>query len=147
MDNTRTGCVNPGTNARHFQMFGLEFLGTALLITTVFATAVSKKNFGHLAPLAIGYSIYVGVGATSGLGGMGGGAFNPARFFGPAVVFGCAFNLMWVYWLGEFGAGAVCGLIWRLTHTPWFLENMKPITDDDNERVKLDTPAGTSASV
>lgn len=140
---TRTGCVDPGPDARNAQIFGCEFLGTALLVATVFATAVSKKGFGNLAPLAIGYSIYVGVGATASLGGMGGGAFNPARFFGPAVALGCSFHVMWIYWLGEFGAGAVCGVIWRFTHTPWFLDHMKPVEEDYEETTEGKTPAAS----
>ena len=47
---------------------------------------MAVPGFGRLAPLAIGLSIFVAVGS---IGQISGGAFNPARYVGPAIVFGC----------------------------------------------------------
>ena len=86
-----------------------------MLVTTVFATAVSKKGFGNTAPIAIGLAILVAVGSC---GMISGGAFNPARFFGPAIVWGCAVSKIWVYWLAELMGGAGAGLLWRFVQKP-----------------------------
>jgi hypothetical protein len=47
------------------------------------------------------------VGATTG---MNGGAFNPARVFGPAVLTG-NFDNHWVYWLGDLFGATLAGFV------------------------------------
>ena len=41
---------------------------------------------------------------------MSGGAFNPARAFGPAVVSGMGWEHMWIYWIGDLVGGALAGI-------------------------------------
>lgn len=69
------------------QIFGIEFLATFVLVFTVFATAVDPRGAaGNAAPFAIGSSLWA---TASGIGGLTGGALNPARTLCPAIVFNC----------------------------------------------------------
>ncbi|KAI9220688.1 aquaporin-like protein [Blastocladiella britannica] len=68
---------------------------------TIYTTSGNTK--AGFAPLAIGMTL----GFLCFLGGtVSGGAFNPARVFGPAIVGGYWTN-HWVYWVGDF-MGAAC---------------------------------------
>ena len=91
--------LGPGCRANYLSsdtlgpVFVYELLGTFVLVLTVLTTAVSKPGLGDLAPFAIGLSIFVVVGAC---GSLTGGFFNPARFLGPAIAFGCNFEWFWL---------------------------------------------------
>jgi MIP family channel proteins len=86
--------------------FLLEALLTAVLLIVIFATAVSKKGAGHMAPLAIGLTVaaihLVAVPLT-------GASVNPARTLGPALVSN-AFDSLWVYMLAP-ALGGVGGAL------------------------------------
>ncbi|KAI9148621.1 hypothetical protein H9P43_010102 [Blastocladiella emersonii ATCC 22665] len=70
---------------------------------TIYTTSGNTK--AGFAPLAIGMTL----GFLCFLGGsVSGGAFNPARVFGPALV-GNYWNNHWVYWLGDFLGAAAAG--------------------------------------
>jgi aquaporin related protein len=62
-------------------------------LTLYASTPQSKTGF---APFSIGFTIF----SLSLIGGASGGAFNPGRVFGPAVVSG-VYKDLWVYWLAE----------------------------------------------
>lgn len=53
--------------------------------------------------LTLGFLCFIG-------GSVSGGAFNPARVFGPGI---CAWNWnwMWLYWLGDFTGAALAGFV------------------------------------
>jgi glycerol uptake facilitator-like aquaporin len=129
---TETVYVNDG------QIFGAEFFGTFLLVTTVFSTAVSTKGFGNIAPLAIGLSIFVSV---ASVGNISGGAFNPARFFGPALVFGCTIKKIWVYWIAELLAGALAGILWKKWMRKVVEHHSDPGRNDVQMQEKTNNPA------
>ena len=63
----------------------LEATATFLLVLVVYGTAVDKKAPASIYPVAIGLSITAGILA---IGPLTGGALNPARWFGPALVAG-----------------------------------------------------------
>jgi len=109
-DGSGPGCVPALAPPQYFSVFGWELVGTFVLCGTVLATAVAKPGFGDLAPLAIGMSVAINVGTS---GSITGGAYNPARFFGPAVVFGCRLHLVWLYW-GAQATGALLAAGWHL---------------------------------
>lgn len=87
----------------------IEIVLTSVLVMVIFATAVSKKGFGHMAPLAIGLAVLVihlaAVPST-------GASVNPARTFGPALVSN-SFDSFWVYLLGPAIGGAGGALIYH----------------------------------
>ena len=67
---------------------------------TIYTTSGNTK--AGFAPVAIGFTLgFLGL-----IGGsVSGGAFNPARAFGPAILSN-NWNNHWIYWLGDFvGAG------------------------------------------
>merc|ERR1711988_1837305 len=86
------GCVPIGHNQG--ETFMWEAVGTFVLCSTVLAAAIAKPGFGNLAPVAIGLAVLVNVLVS---GGITGGAYNPARFFGPAIAFGCRLDKWFIY--------------------------------------------------
>jgi MIP family channel proteins len=74
----------------------VEAVGTFCLVLVILASVYSRKSFKEWAPLAIGttLSFIVMVG-----GPMSGGSYNPARWFGPALV-GNSWGGVWPYLVG-----------------------------------------------
>ncbi len=86
-----------------------EIVLTFALVFVVFATAVDPKGPGHLAPLAIGFTILVDHLAGVPITGAG---MNPARTFGPALVAG-AWDNHWIYWIGPLVGAALAAWIYE----------------------------------
>ena len=86
-----------------------EIVLTFALVFVIFATAVDPKGPGHLAPLAIGFTVLVdhlvGVPVT-------GASMNPARSFGPALVAG-AWADHWIFWIGPLVGAAIAGWVYQ----------------------------------
>lgn len=83
----------------------LEAVGTFILVSTIYATAVDKRGAASTAPIAIGLSISLVILA---IGPLTGAALNPARAFGPSIVTGHWAN-GFVFWIGPLvGALAAC---------------------------------------
>eukprot|EP01012_Entosiphon_sulcatum_P026186 TRINITY_DN31591_c0_g1_i1.p1 TRINITY_DN31591_c0_g1~~TRINITY_DN31591_c0_g1_i1.p1 ORF type:complete len:345 (-),score=41.09 TRINITY_DN31591_c0_g1_i1:9-1016(-) len=80
---------------------------------TIYSVAGTSKS--GFAPIAIGFA--VGLLTMIG-GGVSGGAFNPARVFGPALVTGKIFTegSLWVYWIGDSLGAALAGLTQHFFH-------------------------------
>ena len=91
--------------------FLIEAILTAVLVIVIFATTVSKKGAGHMAPLAIGLTValihLVAVPLT-------GASVNPARTFGPALISN-AFDSFWVYLLAPATGGVIGAVLY------WFV--------------------------
>ena len=74
----------------------VEAIGTFCLVLVILAAVFSKKSFKEWAPLAIGTTL----GFIVMVGGpLTGGSFNPARWFGPALV-GNEWGDVWPYLVG-----------------------------------------------
>lgn len=70
---------------------------------TIYTTSGATK--AGFAPIAIGFTL----GFLSFMGGsVSGGAFNPARVFGPALV-GGVWTKHWLYWIADFLGAGVAG--------------------------------------
>jgi glycerol uptake facilitator-like aquaporin len=87
---------------------GIEALLTGLLVFTVFGAAVFPKGNTIIAPLAIGFAILVIHLVAVPLTGAG---VNPARTFGPMIVFD-RWDDAWIYFVGPLLGGAVAGLLY-----------------------------------
>jgi len=80
---------------------------------TIYTTSGATK--AGFAPLSIGFTL----GLLSLVGGsVSGGAYNPARAFGPALVSG-VWQDQWVYWIGDLLGAAAAG------HAQLFFQRLK----------------------
>eukprot|EP00164_Ancoracysta_twista_P001297 GFYU01001698.1.p2 GENE.GFYU01001698.1~~GFYU01001698.1.p2 ORF type:complete len:231 (+),score=69.82 GFYU01001698.1:74-766(+) len=102
-------CTLPKGGITAEQAMGWECMMTFALLFVIYATAVDKRGQKALAPLAIGMTLYVA--AASG-GAFTGGALNPARTLGPAVVFNC-WDSQWAYWIGQFFGGVSAAFLYK----------------------------------
>ncbi|XP_077979543.1 aquaporin-8-like [Glandiceps talaboti] len=88
---------------------GCEWILTMVLVSTVLQAAVDSKP-SVLAPLAIGLAVLVDILAG---GTISGASMNPARSFGPAVIYG-TWTDHWVYWVGPPGGAISSAIIYKL---------------------------------
>ena len=72
-----------------------EFLATFVLMFVITAVATDTRIQGVPAGLAIGFTVAA---MALGTGWVGGGSFNPARSFGPALI-GGVWTQHWLYWV------------------------------------------------
>jgi len=115
---------------------------------TVYAVAIGEPSIGIAAPFAVGLSLLVSVQAG---GKFTGGALNPARALGPAIVFVCRCDQVWIYCLAELAGGALAGIaslplygrgkdFMKLTR----IEKLTDLLDDHMDVTAiLDSPAGS----
>ncbi|HSJ16722.1 MAG TPA: aquaporin, partial [Solirubrobacterales bacterium] len=86
----------------NFQGFIVEAIGTFVLVLVVLSVLFNPRVRQEWGPLAIGFTL---VFLIMVFGPLTGGAFNPARWFGPALI-GEEFGDVWPYLGGEL-VGAV----------------------------------------
>ncbi|DBB12410.1 hypothetical protein WJX82_007201 [Trebouxia sp. C0006] len=90
------------------QLFLWEMIMTFVLVSTVYAVAVTKPGHGNIGPLAVGFSLF----ASAFIGGQfTGAALNPARVLGPAIVFHCYWDTAFIYVFGELFGGLLAAII------------------------------------
>ena len=88
-----------------------ELLGTFALAYVVLNVATSKGTTGNsFYGLAIGFTVMV---MAFGLGGISGGAFNPAVATGITVMHLVNASAFWVYLVGNLGGGALAALVFK----------------------------------
>jgi len=125
----------------YLRAFLMETTLTFILCFVVFSTAFGESATPTAQHLAAsqghkGYTIYtINAGSKSGFAGIAigftlgfltmiggavsGGAFNPARAFGPAVCSLQIFSLwsMWLYWVGDFAGAAAAAILQKMFTT------------------------------
>lgn len=111
----------------NFQGMLIELIGTFCLVLVILAAVFSKKSVKDWAPLAIGVTL----GFLVMVGGpLDGASYNPARWFGPALVSG-EWGGVWLYIVGPIlGALAAVGVF------KFVLEPGGPAPTEPPERVK-----------
>jgi aquaporin Z len=91
-----------------------EFLFTFALCWVVLNTTTSKGTMGnHFYGLAIGMTVMVGAFAV---GGVSGGAFNPAVALGITLMGLSQFSHYWIYAVGELSGAGLAVLAYKLVH-------------------------------
>ncbi|KAF2132403.1 aquaporin [Dothidotthia symphoricarpi CBS 119687] len=89
----------------------IEMFLTAQLVFCIFMLAAEKHRSTFLAPIGIGFSLFIaelaGVYYT-------GGSLNPARSFGPSVILGRFYSYHWIYWVGPLLGSLVAVIFYRL---------------------------------
>lgn len=106
----------PGPDASTVAALLAEFLFTFALTLVVLNVATAKATEGNsYYGLAIGFTLLVGVFAV---GGVSGGAFNPAVGTGPILVDtlmgGGSMGNLWLYWVGPLAGGAVAATVFKM---------------------------------
>jgi MIP family channel proteins len=115
----------------------VEAIGTFCLVLVVLAAVYSKKSFKEWAPLAIGTTL----GFIVMVGGpLTGGSFNPARWFGPALVAN-EWGGVWPYLAGPIVGSLVAAAVFRFVLEP----GGAPPTESP-EPVKKAAPKSSSGS-
>ncbi|HEX5375942.1 MAG TPA: aquaporin [Solirubrobacterales bacterium] len=116
-----------GLLAGNFQGAIIETIGTFCLVLVILAAVFSKKSLKDWAPLAIGTTL----GFIVMVGGpLSGGAYNPARWFGPALV-GNEWGGVWPYLLGPIVGALLAAAVFKFV-----LEPGGPAPTEPPERVK-----------
>eukprot|EP00118_Oscarella_pearsei_P006168 m.28024 g.28024 ORF g.28024 m.28024 type:complete len:277 (+) comp30529_c0_seq3:77-907(+) len=102
---------SPSTTAG--QALGIEIFLTCFLVVVVLMMDVENDGKNNTAPLFVGFTVAAGILAS---GNKSGASFNPARSFGPAVVYGIWTN-MYVYFVGPFVGAIAASLVYRFMLT------------------------------
>jgi len=111
----------------NFQGSIVEAVGTFCRVLVILAAVYSKKSVKDWAPLAIGTTL----GFIVMVGGpLTGGSFNPARWFGPALVAN-HWGGVWPYLVGPIVGSLVAAIVYKLV-----LEPGGPAPTEPPERVK-----------
>ena len=106
----------------NFQGTIVEAIGTFCLVLVILAAVFSKKSFKEWAPLAIGTTL----GFIVMVGGpLTGGSFNPARWFGPALV-GNEWGGVWPYLVGPIVGSLLAAAVFRFVLEPGGLPPTEP---------------------
>lgn len=91
--------------------FLAEFLFTFALAYVVVNSATSKDTAGNsFYGLAIGFTVVVGACAV---GGVSGGAFNPAVALGAGIMNLVSFSQIWIHIIADLAGGVVAGITFK----------------------------------
>jgi glycerol uptake facilitator protein len=93
----------------NFQGFIVEGMGTLGIVLAVLVVALGTRSAKDWAPLGVGVSLGFGVMVA---GPLTGGALNPARWFGPALVSN-HWGGVWPYILGPLVAALIGAILFR----------------------------------
>lgn len=113
-----------------FAGFVVETVGAFFLIAVICSVALNPRARQDWAPLSIGTTLGVAAMIAAPLTGA---AFNPARWFGPALIgdaFG-SFGDIWPYVFGPLVGAAIAVLVYRfIVSGPQFAEGPEPPSSD-----------------
>ena len=109
--------VAPGSGTSSAAALLAELLYTFALALVILNVATSPRTEGNsYYGLAIGFTVMVGAFAV---GGISGGAFNPAVGTGPILVAladGGSLGALWIYWVGPLAGALLAVPVYRLQH-------------------------------
>lgn len=131
------GVASYGTGVGVAQAFAAEFVGTFILVFTVFGVTHRKAAAGF-AGMAIGLVVFA---AIIPVAPATGAAINPARVTGPMLVQQLAGGAVhWeqlpVYVLAELAAGVLAGLVYGVLSRTC-IEEQRPVTVSSSEPVNV----------
>ncbi len=109
--------VAPGADTSTAVALAAEVLFTFALVLVILNVATCPRTEGNsYYGLAIGFTVMTGAFAV---GGLSGGAFNPAVGTGPilaALAGGGSVGALWLYWAGPVAGGVLAVFVYRLQH-------------------------------
>ena len=100
----------------------VEMIGTFVLVLVILTAVYSEKSFKEWAPLAIGTTLGFIVMVGGPLTGAG---FNPARWFGPALV-GNTWGDVWPFLVGPIVGSLLAAAVYRFVLEPGGLPPTEP---------------------
>lgn len=106
----------------NFQGSIVEAIGTFVLVLVILTAVYSEKSFKEWAPLAIGTTLGFIVMVGGPLTGAG---FNPARWFGPALVSN-TWGGVWPFLVGPIVGSLVAAVVYRFVLEPGGLPPTEP---------------------
>jgi len=121
----------------------IEALCTAELVFTIIMLAKEKHKATFLAPIGIGFALFIGELAAVFYTG---GSLNPARSFGPAAVLHDFDSNHWVYWVGPFIGTLLAVIFYKLIKILEY-EMANPGQDGDLENDPTQNPNHELAQV
>jgi len=104
-----------------------ELMATFLLVSVVLnvATTQAQSNNSFFG-LAIGLTVAC---MAIAVGGISGGAFNPAVGTGPHIIRWAVnqsgYSGFWIYWVGPILGGALAALFFRVSNVPEYVDKLK----------------------
>jgi glycerol uptake facilitator protein/aquaporin Z/aquaporin NIP len=102
------GATTPQEGVSAGQAFLAEALVTFVLVLVVVSVATDDRAESAIAPVAVGFALAAAIFAV---GGLTGGAVNPARAFGPNLLAG-QLTALWVYLLAPVVGGVLAALVY-----------------------------------
>ncbi|HEX6151891.1 MAG TPA: aquaporin [Solirubrobacterales bacterium] len=111
-----------GLLAGNFAGMIVEAIGTFVLVLVILTAVYSEKSFKEWAPLAIGTTLGFLVMVFGPLTGAG---FNPARWFGPALV-GSEWSDAWLFIVGPIVGSLAAAGVYRFILEPGGLPPTEP---------------------
>ncbi|MGI8632621.1 MAG: MIP/aquaporin family protein [Solirubrobacterales bacterium] len=118
-----------------FQGALIEAIGTFVLALVFLAAFLNPRARAAFGPLAVGLTLGV---IVMVLGPLTGGAVNPARWFGPALV-GGEFGDVWPYVVGPLVGAGLAALVYRFVIEPGELA-MGVIPTEDKPKMAPEAP-------
>lgn len=114
----KTFPIAPGEGVLAWKAVLVELLYTFALALVVLNVATAKGTEGNsFYGLAIGFTVLAGAVAV---GGISGGAFNPAVGIGPTIIDvargGGTFKHLWIYLVGPLLGGGLAGIVYWIQH-------------------------------
>src|SRR5262249_54247117 len=107
----KSGSATPGASPDIAKALVAEFLFTFALCYVVLNVATAKANAGNsFYGLAIGFTVLTGAFAV---GGISGGAFNPAVAVGITLMGLASWANIWIYLVANFAGGLVAALVFK----------------------------------
>ena len=108
-DTAQLGATTPAAGVGAGTAVLVEALVTFVLVFVVVSVATDERVHSSVAPIAVGMALAVGVLVA---GPVTGGAVNPVRALGPALVAG-QFTALWAYIVGPLVGGIIAALLYH----------------------------------
>lgn len=110
VDTAKLGIPLPGEDVKLPALLVTEFILTFLLMTAIFGTAVDERGQAvKIGGFGIGLTVTFDILCA---GPVTGASMNPARSFGPALVYG-HFAWHWCYWAAPIAGAVVAALLYH----------------------------------
>lgn len=115
-DPTILGFPHLDSSTSKFSGFMMEAIGTFYLMLSIYVAAIERKESPAVCGFVIGATLTLCIFA---FGISTGGAFNPARTLGPAILSGHVFSRgQWIYMMGPKAGATLAGLVARFFILP-----------------------------